>query len=148
MFIRLDIAESTKSKLTGLKIEHDSLLTHFFKIIEGKQEEQLVKMNDSLEEIVEDTTPDELLQLKNNYLVLKPKQSDDKDSEMEEEKTQISDSLVTFQSDSLVKLDEGDKWLRIIHFNDVYNIEEKDEEPVSGYARFYTALQQARQGKA
>jgi len=30
--------------------------------------------------------------------------------------------------------------LKIIHFNDVYNIEETSSEPVSGYARFNSAL--------
>lgn len=30
--------------------------------------------------------------------------------------------------------------LTIIHFNDVYNIEEKTNEPVGGIARFKTAL--------
>ncbi len=32
------------------------------------------------------------------------------------------------------------KNLRIIHFNDVYNIEPSDEEPLGGAARFKTVL--------
>jgi hypothetical protein len=32
------------------------------------------------------------------------------------------------------------KKLKIIHFNDVYNIEGLKEEPVGGAARFYTAI--------
>ena len=30
--------------------------------------------------------------------------------------------------------------IRIIHFNDVYNIEPRDKEPVGGAARFKTAI--------
>ena len=37
-----------------------------------------------------------------------------------------------------------ERQLRIIHFNDVYNIEERDEEPVGGSARFWTALDELR----
>jgi len=33
------------------------------------------------------------------------------------------------------------KHLTILHFNDVYNLEEKKKEPVGGVARFKTALQ-------
>ena len=32
------------------------------------------------------------------------------------------------------------KKLRIVHFNDVYNIEGHINEPVAGVARFYTAM--------
>lgn len=35
---------------------------------------------------------------------------------------------------------EDSKMLRIIHFNDVYNVEGIKEEPVGGAARFATAL--------
>ena len=34
----------------------------------------------------------------------------------------------------------GEKILTILHFNDVYNIESVDKEPVGGAARFCTAL--------
>lgn len=37
------------------------------------------------------------------------------------------------------------KFLKIIHFNDVYNLEEKKSEPVVGAARFLTALNQQRE---
>lgn len=30
--------------------------------------------------------------------------------------------------------------LTILHFNDCYNIEEREQEPVGGVARFHTAL--------
>ncbi len=33
------------------------------------------------------------------------------------------------------------KNLTILHFNDVYNLEEKKKEPVGGVARFKTAIQ-------
>ena len=35
-----------------------------------------------------------------------------------------------------------DKKLRIIHFNDVYNIEGTQEEPLGGAARFYTIVKE------
>lgn len=34
------------------------------------------------------------------------------------------------------------EFLRIIHFNDVYNIEESENEPVGGAARFSTVVKQ------
>jgi 5'-nucleotidase len=34
----------------------------------------------------------------------------------------------------------GEKTLTILHFNDVYNVESADKEPVGGAARFCTAL--------
>ena len=34
--------------------------------------------------------------------------------------------------------------ITILHFNDVYNIEEKKKEPVGGAARFKTALESFR----
>ncbi|RKP26244.1 Metallo-dependent phosphatase-like protein, partial [Syncephalis pseudoplumigaleata] len=37
----------------------------------------------------------------------------------------------------------GETVLRIVHFNDVYHLDEQKKEPVGGAARFYTALQQA-----
>ena len=35
--------------------------------------------------------------------------------------------------------DKDNRSLTIIHFNDVYNIEERDKEPVGGASRFKTA---------
>ncbi|KAI9597622.1 Metallo-dependent phosphatase-like protein [Syncephalis fuscata] len=40
--------------------------------------------------------------------------------------------------------EHGETVLRIVHFNDVYHLDEQAKEPVGGAARFYTALQQAR----
>lgn len=37
--------------------------------------------------------------------------------------------------------DLDDKCISIIHFNDVYNIESNNQEPVGGAARFITALE-------
>ena len=36
---------------------------------------------------------------------------------------------------------EFEKKLSIIHFNDVYNIESREKEPVGGAARFITAIE-------
>ena len=38
------------------------------------------------------------------------------------------------------QLNEEEKVLTILHFNDVYNIESGTQEPVGGAARFLTAL--------
>ena len=38
-------------------------------------------------------------------------------------------------------MENSSKKLTILHFNDVYNLEEKKKEPVGGVARFKTALQ-------
>lgn len=44
-------------------------------------------------------------------------------------------------------LDEFGKKLRIIHFNDVYNVESSEQEPVGGAGRFLTAIEEVmRQG--
>jgi 2',3'-cyclic-nucleotide 2'-phosphodiesterase (5'-nucleotidase family) len=40
--------------------------------------------------------------------------------------------------------DQGETVLRIVHFNDIYHLDEQAKEPVGGAARFYTALQQSR----
>ena len=37
-------------------------------------------------------------------------------------------------------MEDSSNVLTILHFNDVYNIEEKTNEPVGGIARFKTAL--------
>jgi len=62
--------------------------------------------------------------------------NDPKEDIGEEGKLDISDSKIEFLMDS--KSDRPP--LKIIHFNDVYNIEEQKEEPVAGYSRFYSAL--------
>ncbi|XP_043234841.1 snake venom 5'-nucleotidase-like isoform X2 [Amphibalanus amphitrite] len=38
----------------------------------------------------------------------------------------------------------GDKQLTIVHFNDVYNVESSNQEPVGGAARFVTAVEKFR----
>lgn len=44
-------------------------------------------------------------------------------------------------------MEKTNKNLRIIHFNDVYNIEERNIEPVGGAARFITAADMCRKEK-
>ena len=39
------------------------------------------------------------------------------------------------------KRDDSDRLFNIIHFNDVYTIENRDIEPVGGASRFVTALE-------
>lgn len=36
---------------------------------------------------------------------------------------------------------ESEKVIHIVHFNDVYNINEKESEPVGGAARFISAVE-------
>jgi hypothetical protein len=54
----------------------------------------------------------------------------------------IKNRFLIFKEDIIkdVKTLVMSKKLRILHFNDVYNIEESIEEPVGGAARFCTAL--------
>ena len=40
-----------------------------------------------------------------------------------------------------LSIQNNGKRLNIIHFNDVYNIESRDVEPLGGAARFITALE-------
>ena len=56
----------------------------------------------------------------------------------------IKNRFLIYKNDKC-KIEKSDvkcKQLRIIHFNDVYNIEEGLAEPVGGAARFSTALKQ------
>lgn len=50
----------------------------------------------------------------------------------------VENQIFVFQDSSPVDLNS--KTLRIIHFNDVYNIEGFDTEPFGGAARFKTAI--------
>ena len=47
--------------------------------------------------------------------------------------------LVVYENKNRTK-EKGVKKLRVIHFNDVYNIEESQQEPVGGGARFTTLI--------
>ncbi len=49
-----------------------------------------------------------------------------------------TENITTIYEDSELK--NSDKNIRIIHFNDAYNIEPGNIEPVGGAARFSTAL--------
>ena len=40
-----------------------------------------------------------------------------------------------------LSIQNNGKRLNIIHFNDVYNIESRDVEPIGGAARFITAIE-------
>ena len=53
----------------------------------------------------------------------------------------IENRFVIFRNDSKNKKPtKTSRNLRIIHFNDVYNIEPSEQEPVGGAARFKTVL--------
>jgi 5'-nucleotidase len=39
---------------------------------------------------------------------------------------------------------DSEKVIHLIHFNDVYNLNEKDAEPVGGAARFITAVESVK----
>jgi 5'-nucleotidase len=58
----------------------------------------------------------------------------------------IENRLTVFE-DLTLNPNVFEKTLRVIHFNDVYNIEEHTEEPVGGASRFLTALNHARNEK-
>lgn len=57
----------------------------------------------------------------------------------------IENEQVVFQDVS--KINDNSKSLRIIHFNDVYNIECSKQEPVGGAARFATVLEELNEKK-
>lgn len=40
--------------------------------------------------------------------------------------------------------EDSEKTITILHFNDIYNIEARAQEPVGGAARFATAVRQLR----
>lgn len=45
---------------------------------------------------------------------------------------------IIYEKEDVIDLN---RTLNIVHFNDVYNIEQSDQEPVGGAARFLTALE-------
>ena len=44
-----------------------------------------------------------------------------------------------------IKLEDTNKKINLIHFNDVYNVENGTREPVGGAARFITAIERLKQ---
>ena len=52
----------------------------------------------------------------------------------------IKNRFLIFRNESKTNSKEARKNLRIIHFNDVYNIEASEQEPLGGSARFKTVL--------
>lgn len=88
-----------------------------------------MKLSDQLSEFVDELTTDNLLSNANCHFPLN--ESDDTQDKSHFEKLDIR-----FQMDSRSKR----KPLKVIHFNDVYNIEETKDEPVAGSSRFYSAL--------
>ena len=51
--------------------------------------------------------------------------------------TSYTTELIYENSNEIIK----EKKINILHFNDVYNIESRDIEPVGGSARFITAIE-------
>ena len=61
--------------------------------------------------------------------------------------SQEINKLASFKKESIFSLQKFDytqvrKILNIIHFNDAYNIESRNVEPVGGVARFRTVIQE------
>ena len=131
-----------KDKFKYLQNEYDDILLEFFSIIEQKREKELVGLSENLDEVISELKPADVLELETPYLF---KNSDPNPNEdvAEEEKVVEDVYEVTFQTDTMYQT----KGLRVLHFNDVYNIEEKQHEPVSGNARFYTAMREMEKGK-
>lgn len=55
-----------------------------------------------------------------------------------------SKEVVFENNESKLELDAA-KRINIIHFNDVYNVEDRTQEPVAGAARFVNLLEQLKQ---
>ena len=70
------------------------------------------------------------------WLVLGKESPDAKNDATPDDNASKGKHEIVFQTDKITE----NKGLRILHFNDVYNIEEKESEPVSGTSRFYTAM--------
>lgn len=118
------------------KEEFDRELTKFFDLISEKRENELHRFCDRLST--------EIDELNETTIIEKVQKAESQASTKEggvvkgheENKTGIPQRSVNFQADKLSDRPP----LKIIHFNDVYNIEENETEPRAGYARFYTAL--------
>jgi 5'-nucleotidase len=112
-----------------LKKEYDAQLTHYYDLIWSQNEEELLKLSDQLSEFVDELTMDNFLEKGNwNFASLQNNIANDGEK--------IEKLDISFQLDGRSKK----KPLKIIHFNDVYNIEESKDEPVAGSSRFYSAL--------
>ena len=56
---------------------------------------------------------------------------------------ELDSGVNCFENNSNIENEDGEsKRLTIIHFNDVYNIESHEEEPVGGAARFVTKIEE------
>ena len=111
-------------------------MTKLFDIIWDKREDDLITLFIYLSENIADLDKDAILERIHKGYYLNLNTPVDKISQTEEHKFIVQQKEVNFQTDRI----GGRPPLKIIHFNDVYNIEEKDSEPVGGYARFYTAM--------
>jgi len=131
------IGTDSDKKFSNLKQEYDDTLTEFFNIIEERREKDLVQLLTLIDETVSDVKADDIAQMKNFNLFNKHQPNpNEEDVKIIETDSKSYNCKVKFQIDSISKR----KPLKIIHFNDVYNIDEKQTEPVSGYSRFNTAL--------
>ncbi|CAI2387216.1 unnamed protein product [Moneuplotes crassus] len=123
--------KNVAKNISSCKLEYDNILTFFYDIVELKNEKRVAKLSDQLTSVIDD--------LKVPQMVQKLKDCDtlfDLTKFKNDPESTIIQKEVNFQTD---KFSER-KPLKIIHFNDVYNIEESKSEPVSGIARFVSAL--------
>ena len=128
----------TVKNLRILKEEFDQNLTKFFNLIENKKEMDVARLSDTLATTFDHLRlPKFIEKVKSGERIFQLEDAETNDNSEEEVKIEIEPRATNFQGD---KLKSDRKPLKIIHFNDVYNIEESKHEPVSGYARFYSAL--------
>jgi 5'-nucleotidase len=74
----------------------------------------------------------------------KKDESNKEDSKKEESKKDETKGEAKKEEDKKDEGKESDRHFKIIHFNDVYNLQEGDSEPCGGAARFLTALNKYR----
>ena len=109
----------------------------FFDIISEKREDDLITFFKVISEDINEISQDIIFERIHNGYYSSKSREEAKSTLEEEHKHSIPQKKVDFQTD---RLSNSRPPLRIIHFNDVYNIEEKDTEPVGSYSRFYTAI--------
>lgn len=130
-------SEEKNLEFKDLKLEFDQQLTIFYDFICEQKEKWLVKLCDIISTQIDELTNELFVEkASSGFGIIYYPDQDKKTDKLEESKDTVQQRTITFQADQISKRSP----LKIIHFNDVYNIEESHNEPVAGYARFQSAL--------
>lgn len=127
----------TKCEVEMSKKEYDRCLTEFFDIICDKREKDLLKFAFALNNDIKEMTEDKMVKrARSGDYKWHQDTQEDIEGAQGEVFPKVKQTEVAFQADEFSERPP----LKILHFNDVYNIEERNEEPPCGYSRFYTAM--------